>query len=299
MQFKKISLTFLLISLLFLFLELNIEKVSANVNQENIPVGKMPEKLKERLNVQAEVHSKVFSNLDAIYGNLEEFEKLGVIYGDETGGLTIGFKINEKSLNQKEKEEKFKERIKNSKMQHIDKVKIIDTTYTTQELKDLQQEILTDFVSININGQKNAGVETGIKVKDRIIRLRFGNISDANKEFLLNKYGDVIEITVDDSEVPEKTVARERDWTKLGGGIRMHDSGGGTCTTGAIAKKGSNHFIITAGHCLDGRGSDVFQDGAVVGVDHASGYAGGYDLGLVRITENAFLNSPSERGIHG
>ncbi|CAM4209463.1 S1 family peptidase [Paenibacillus alkaliterrae] len=74
-------------------------------------------------------------------------------------------------------------------------------------------------------------------------------MSDDVKEKLFKKYGDILEIKVDSFyKGAEETFTRTDNFGLIGGGIALNNS---SCTTAATAKRNTEKFIITAGHCLN------------------------------------------------
>ncbi|QTH44833.1 hypothetical protein J4772_10775 [Cohnella sp. LGH] len=77
-------------------------------------------------------------------------------------------------------------------------------------------------------------------------------------------------------------LARDANFTTLGGGIKISTGG---CSTTATATKDLKEFLITAGHCLTSIGSTVNQYTTSVGTQHLSVFSGNYDIGLILLTD--------------
>lgn len=103
-------------------------------------------------------------------------------------------------------------------------------------------------------------------------------------------------------ELPEESIARNYPFSNLGGGqeIRLYRSATpeGLCTSGYVAYKDNQAFLVTAGHCLryaaanqstysvrEGNSADGFK---TLGYEHWSGYnaTSRYDFGLIRLTNS-------------
>lgn len=295
---KKISICFLVFSFL-IFFSFSNQKIFAegDFNKQNDIT--LPEDLQEQMDTQAEIFPLAFEAINQNFGNLDAFDEIGIIYSDNKGGVTFGINEldthNKSNAEKEDKIKKFKEDIEKMKVKikekNKDKLSVIPIDYTMNDLKDLQGKLLQDLKELNVTGENNHGVKTSILLKDRKISLTVGSLAESSQEYLIQKYGDKLEIEVDFTFKPEKTIERKRNWTKLGAGISMHDAYAGDCTVGALGTKGATYYIITAGHCLSNDDSRVYQhtSSAFVGYDHDSGYPRGYDIGLVRVSENSFL----------
>lgn len=71
----------------------------------------------------------------------------------------------------------------------------------------------------------------------------------------------------------------------LMGGQAMTSLDGRTCTTGLIAKHGSNLFVVTAGHCLVNAQSPWWGPGGGMIGPKQSAYFPGDDFGLIHVSD--------------
>ncbi|MBE0449172.1 MAG: hypothetical protein IBX64_13950, partial [Actinobacteria bacterium] len=111
--------------------------------------------------------------------------------------------------------------------------------------------------------------------------------------------GDLLEITVDKDFMPEPGIARKRDYNNLGAGIAIGlpeiSGGSGYASTAGVGYKYNASagkvifYIITAGHCIITKDPLGYQYKAVVGRDHHDARVSGYDMGLIRITDDNTL----------
>ena len=243
-------------------------------------IQQFPVEVQKKLITQATEMNDIFNTIDKVFGSYEAFSDKGTLYLSDKGEIIIGIKDGS--------DEKVNFTLKNS-LQAIDEdnlIKIESVKYSINELEKIQDEIAQ--VAQNLIGDKSVITELDViapKITVSVEDLKTEEEQALASQFKENNTFDLIQIISHDQTMnPQDEIERERDWTKLGGGIRLHDSGLGNCTSTGIGKKGTNYFLITAGHCLQYDGSYVYQDSSIVGVDHTSGNYANIDVGLVRIT---------------
>lgn len=247
------------------------------------------------------------------FENYDEFEKQTTVYLDEEGNIIIGIK-----------DDRY-----NDLKGFIEKVEEIDTNNkiffekvenSTVDLILLRDEIVNE-IETNGKVEYSQSIITNVDIENNSIIVSVEDITDfqteeikesITKHFPNRPSSSIVNLTKSnfpksekltgikntrimldshkDSDIPVNEISRARDWTKLGGGIRLHDFGGGNCTSAAVAQKGSNYFLLTAGHCLNANDSHVFQDSSILGRDHSIGSWNGTDVGLIRVTDESPLN---------
>ncbi|SDD51652.1 Trypsin [Paenibacillus sp. CF095] len=91
-------------------------------------------------------------------------------------------------------------------------------------------------------------------------------------------------------EANDKLEARTSTLNTMAGGLLIvnnsADSKTGTgpfCTLGTLATKGNDRFIITAGHCFDSWGSNVYQGGELIGTKHYQYVGDKADIGVIKV----------------
>lgn len=202
-----------------------------------------------------------------------DFDDYGSFYIDKSGKFILALT---------KEDTKTKEIIKNLKASlPDDKVLIkIGHKYPTSKLKSVTKE-LSMISDLNKDGSNIT--TTYMDEEQGNVIIEATNITDSLKQKLLATYGDILDIRVGPSyQGAVNTFSRTDNFGVIGGGIAMNNS---SCTLGATATKGSDRFIITAGHCLTGNGtSAVNQNTTKVGVDWAKGAT--QDIGLIKVTES-------------
>ncbi len=279
---------FNLVVIVFLFL--TIVLLSISETKTVAAEGRISSDLQEISEIQTEVSTEVFSILEEVYGSVEKFEEVGVIYGNEDGSITLELSEKIYQLDQIQKNETLIEKLENNKQK--EKIKINVSLYSAKELEKLQDKVLDELKKLNISGDNNEGLVLEISLQKGVVILTVGKIKDTDEIHLLKTFGNDLVIEISNIK-PEYSIARERDWTNLGGGIRWHAQGKGNCTNGAIGHKGGNYFMISAGHCIAGNtGPNAFQDTSYVGSLHSNLQYAGYDIGLVKIEPSGALTYP-------
>lgn len=91
--------------------------------------------------------------------------------------------------------------------------------------------------------------------------------------------------------------ARNSKLDTMVGGLLISDSvqkstdSIGFCTLGTTATKGTDRFLITAGHCFDSWGPTIFQGGEQIGTDHYQ-YMGDYaDIAVIKASNNKKISN--------
>ncbi|MFC5528802.1 S1 family peptidase [Cohnella yongneupensis] len=160
------------------------------------------------------------------------------------------------------------------------KVQIKIAKYATKELKKVSSEIYASFSELESAGSNLVSTSIDEALGKVVVEAKAMRPETQNK--LQQKYGDILDIRVD-AATPEEveTISRTDNFPVIGGGIATS----GFCTLTATAKKGTERYIITAGHCLSGNGTtDIYQFSTKVGVDWAKAVS--HDIGLIKVTES-------------
>jgi hypothetical protein len=257
-----------------------VDPTTEKVVTEKPKVVEHSEKAKKLMETQGNEKVKIDKIVEEAYGNYEEFEKETVIYMTDDAILYIGFKEDTEKM--KLFKQKTAEKIKS------EKVKFTKVNFSKQDLRNLNTKLWEYIDQSESILTENQGIMTAIDDINQKLILELQSISSKDEDELKKQFGNILEIKIiSDKQLPQPEIARERDWTKLGGGIRLHDAGGGYCSSTAIGKKDTRYFLITAGHCLDGDDSSVYQDTYRVGFDHSSRQYEGIDAGII------WLNDPN------
>ncbi|MCH1625307.1 S1 family peptidase [Fredinandcohnia quinoae] len=229
----------------------------------------------------------------------EEFRDLGSRYFNEHGVLVVQFK------------EKPSTKIVSSLYADFadEKNIIIESVrFSEIELYAIQDEFVEKTKHLNLSKY----TKIAMNEEHNGLTLQTPTLNDEQKQQIIELYNDYgerfIEFDIDPkyefipkplSKAPSTTViepnfgntlttqTRFSDFSELGAGIGLKLPSGSSCTIGGIGHKGSDYFIITAGHCLTNENGFFRQYNAAVGERHLE--SGPFDFGLVRITQSGNL----------
>jgi acylphosphatase len=269
---------------LFIFLlvlSLPIYVGAANIGKE--PLSMIPSSALPILEAQNNELAKVHRSIEDIFGSVESFYEYGTIYLQKDGSIVIG--INKEDSKIKE----FKEKIKSISSSNKVQWKKID--YSTSSLIKIAEKVQADLEKCK--EEKSIAEQTTIVSVDEIngkVVLEVEEISEHIQKHFESQYGSTLIVKQGIAASPE--ISRERNWTKLGGGIALSDYGDpfGVCTSAGIGEKDSRYFLITAGHCLNGDKSGAYQYDVRVGTDHSVGNWNGIDVGLILLDSTNALS---------
>ncbi|KGX91162.1 hypothetical protein N781_05060 [Pontibacillus halophilus JSM 076056 = DSM 19796] len=161
------------------------------------------------------------------------------------------------------------------------KIKFNKVDYTHEDLSKFTSQMNK---KIEDNGEidKLAGFDPDAH-KEKIYIQYVNSFNESTKKELKNIF-EKVEFVKTESK-PQSTIARDKDYNKLGGGLAI-DIGGGFCTTTGVASKGGSWFVLTAGHCLEGDNSTISQYNEPLGTDHSTLVGRGVDAGVVKVRQN-------------
>lgn len=236
---------------------------------------------------------EIEDSIIATYGSLENFEEEGTLIFDENGQAVFMMKENDSNALFNNELERNISRNMDLKTGDIAIVK--ESKYSTKDLVDLQEAIIEEIINYNDNLLKQNKLHVSLSLTNQQITVEHvEEIPQELKQKLVLKFGNDLVFEEKDSLIKVKQEkGRYDDWNNLGGGLGIkvqgQNSKGHSCSTGPIAKKGSDFYLLTAGHCLFNPGSMVYQFNSTVG--KKQGYANdkGYDVGLVRVTNDNTL----------
>lgn|GEM_PF-6144696 len=177
------------------------------------------------------------------------------------------------------------------------KVKFKKAKHNVKEFTKKQNQIAALLASWNIPSQVNYNQVT------EIIDITAGVNEDQIKE-LQDQFGaSNLNITVEDVPMLSPHLAQDFAYNNLGGGIRIYDSLGYASTSGFIAVKNNQAYMVTAGHVTVPRSGETTPyfmrqgnsgSSSQIGEKHWSGYnpTNHYDLGVIRLTNTSqYVNS--------
>lgn len=119
-----------------------------------------------------------------------------------------------------------------------------------------------------------------------------------NEKILQEIYGDAISIIRDDKLSVNNNIehqafkARTSDFNSQGAGIGIQTKFSQNrknythqCSTAGVAQKGSDLWVISAGHC-DDYSKTFYQYGSVLGSTHLDAFASDYDFLLIKVNDS-------------
>ncbi|MGY3718682.1 S1 family peptidase [Sutcliffiella cohnii] len=157
-----------------------------------------------------------------------------------------------------------------------------------QELDNIKSEILASMESFDPTEYQSATFELSVDTENERLILFYNGFSRTMINYLESKFSDILQ-TEEINEIPEPDATRESNFNNLGAGIGIKNKDGGSCTTGGMATRNGQYFILTAAHCFKGtvsstNGAVIRQYNSNVGIQHSDGLSHGLDVGLVRVT---------------
>ncbi|MFD1737601.1 S1 family peptidase [Bacillus salitolerans] len=225
------------------------------------------------------------------FSSFQEFNEIGLVYTDKKNGdIIIGFtKENSKILD-------FKNKLALKGL--TEKIKYKKIKYSIKDLRDQQIKLLDKLTELNIDS-KTQTIIISVDTEKEKIELELNHIDENQKKALVSIFGDLLIINISNKNIEAQNieaqasstpVTRDRNWTKLGGGITVRGvPNGPRCSTTAMAQKDTRYFLITAGHCVDADNGFVYQDNAAVGIDYNKAIWAGLDVGIIQVTNDSTI----------
>lgn len=301
---KKLIVLFFSITIILLFSEKYSDNVYAaesktvtdETNEEKLL--KKSKRQQSMINGLLDMYAQEGFDKETILGDNNK-DEMGFFYFDNDGETVIIQKPKENKLANGDSAKKATFSKKIDKLEKVasdfqnkfgkDKLKFKEVDYTYSDLEKILNQLVEDENNLKIKGRYS------ILVDKEKIELRTPNITDKEKTYLQNKYGNALVINVDPNYKSATTLkTRRSDWSKLGGGlgIQSRDKYGNpfTCSTGGVVYKGSTYWVLTAGHCTDASVSPFLQFGATLGTRNAdfNAFGGGLDVGLIYPNNSPF-----------
>jgi hypothetical protein len=263
---------------MFLALGASLFLFSGVIVASNVEVYKDPNPPFERPadmpreNILIDPTKRVIEN---IFGSLPNLEQYGVIrFENNPDKVVVGFK----ETNEKTKAFIFalKQNIPSEALE------IRDLQYSTDDLVNILKDVTA---YLNEHGINYFGLVLGEEQK---VRIEVEQLSKEHQNILKNKFGDVLEIQINKVQNQEY-IERQRSWNNLGGGIGIllpEVDSTTYCLTAGVGQKGSNWYLVTAGHCIIKNDKYGYQYNNIVGLDHHDARVSGLDAGLIQITND-------------
>lgn len=218
--------------------------------------------------------NKVIQEIEAIFGSMDEFYKVGNFYVDENKNIHINYK------NGNDHTKKALKNLQNIQMLNDNEnIQIREVTYSTSELQEIQEEIVNTIHPANVTGRY---FSVSYSEEKQNITIEHANqIPNEVLEELKNKFPGILEIKVT-QESPEFLKTKKQDWNNLGAGLGITNGlSGGACSTAGVVYKDSKYFLLTAGHCFEG---------STVSSGSAAGYVKQYYTNVGRMHSTAIYN---------
>ncbi|KIL74235.1 S1 family peptidase [Bacillus badius] len=258
------------------------------------------EQLAEKQSKLIEKFDKELSKMNLDYESLQD---IGGVYFDEdvmtiqidetpTKGQQVMSKQDQQRL---EKLKKISEKIAETSPNEFE-VKTVSKSYS--ELVELQKQIGNQAETMGLD---NFVIDLSTKQSKLILRI--ADLSNEDKQTLHSMYGSDLKIEIDkNTEKEHKSKnegykSRKSDWNSQGAGIGIGTSAG-SCSTAGVAIKGSNLWVMTAGHCNDGSNNMFYQWGSRFGTTHLDATASDYDFLLVK-ENGSTLKRYASNGLYG
>ncbi len=161
-----------------------------------------------------------------------------------------------------------------------------------------------DQIAVDLHSLKVDNYVINLNAEENRLDLIFDEISNETRKSLQGLYDEDLKIIVDKEALekfnatPEAAKPRKADWNSLGAGIGIRKyTGGGECSTAGIAKKGSDLWVMSAGHCNDG-GVGYIQWSSRLGTTHLNAYNSDYDFLLIKV-QNSPIKRYATNGLYG
>jgi hypothetical protein len=248
------------------------------------PTNVAPKDLTKAELVQAKYDSIIDDAMREVFGSYEGFEEYGVFYyvNEPEPKLVFGFNRSDIKI------ESLKKILKNTIPDNLLVFKNVE--YSSAELTVKLKEISKDIKQYGVNsyglGRNVSGQKIELTIEEKY--------TEVNK-LLQEKYGEILEI-ITVQELGGFLLSRTKNYNNLGAGIGITmPETNNKCSTAGIGYKynatagKNNYYIITAGHCINKNDPLAYQYNEVVGRDHHSAWSGGYDIGLIKITNDSTL----------
>lgn len=262
------------------------------VEADSAEFGFAKEKTAERVaekaaEKQEKLIMKLEKELSKIGLTFENLNENGDLYFNDNQVVIQLSSINKNNVKFKKLEKIVRDLNKFSPTEYI----IEETKYSSNQLVEMQKNFSKQTERLNLTNNYILVLDS----KNNNLKLTIENLTKENEKLLQEIYGDAISITRDEELSVKSTIehqafkARTSDFNSQGAGIGIHTkfSENGKnythkCSTAGVAQKGSDLWVITAGHCDDY--SDTFyQYGSVLGSTHLDAFASDYDFLLIKV----------------
>ena len=137
------------------------------------------------------------------------------------------------------------------------RVRVIPARYSRQQLKTAERQVFADI-------KTSAGPVFGVRVPadgNGLVALSTRAQAKANLRGLRARTlrGSSVGLRVEVAPAPELSASRIDDTAPFYGGAQLSNPGGGTCSAGLGVARGTQRFLLTAGHC--GWAGGTFKNG--------------------------------------
>lgn len=224
---------------------------------------------------------------------LEEINAIGDFYFKD-GNMVLQLDSSNKNQEEIEKLKKIANNLYSESTEFNINFRIEEVSYSFDELVLIQNSViewaksnyLVDYITY-INSERNK------------VYFVTSEISEENKNKLINHFGDSVGVEIDEKvkenfkNEPEALKARKADWNSQGAGIGIRVYTTATqyymCSTAGVAQKGGKLWVMSAGHC-NNHGDALMQWDSRLGSTHLDATPSDYDFLLIKVA-----NSPIKR----
>lgn len=241
---------------------------------------------------QAKLMEKFEKELLKMDLTVSDLNEVGDFYfeGDK---LVLQVDSNNKDMKKLEKLQKIASDLK---LESLGDVVSKDVSYSHEELVNLQDSFKNVAKELNLT----QNYKLDLKSSENRLNLVIESLSNDQRESLINRFGDTLSITIDENFKDKYTVSneyyksRKEDFNSQGAGIgikfRKTNGLSYECSTAGVAYKGTEKWVITAGHCGENIASPIYQWDSQLGNIHMNAINSDYDMMLINV-----YNSPITR----
>lgn len=215
-----------------------------------------------------------------------EFNEVGTFYQVTNTGLKfiVGFS------KENEEVERMKSELEKAVPQKLLVIKKV--TNSERELIDVYRKISSEKGYWTEQGVQISGLS--LSVKDDIVKVSINPFTDEDRSQLEAYYGND-KIQVKQSNEKIELLARTSKFDTMVGGLAIATTSANStsdpdCSTGFTATKGTDRFVVTAGHCTYGS-TTWYQGGESIGSTHYTYMGESADVGLIKVSGTKYISN--------
>lgn len=241
------------------------------------------EQIEEKVTKQKVLKSSILEILQEMEVSEGELNSFGDYYFDDNQNPV--FLIKSKIPNNENKLVKLQEKLQKKVLKNFN-TKPVEYSYNELESAHIQILARIETESLLEPSEYSLSVNT----MDNRVNLTLKSLDPSLKKELTKDFKNILTINEDPTFhrniISTSLADRKRTWNKLGAGIGISTNSGGDCTSGGIAHKNGQYFVLTAAHCLNSATMWQYRDYSV-GRVHLNSGPSGYDAGLIAIQSSS------------